>query len=361
MTRKFLSLALAGMATAALAASGALAATCTPTGFYKDSTNLTAAVINSPGTFSGPLNATGCNIGVFYGPGASGTVDSANISGANYFGVLIAGDCGVGAPTCAGTGATSVDVTNSTISAIHDLPSLDGDQHGDAIAYYAFAAGASATGTASGNVISDYQKGGIVALGPGASASISGNTVTGIGPTPLIAQNGIEIDYGASGQVMRNTVTGNSYSGTNDASSAGILIFGGCQSLVGNYPLTTGVQIVKNIVGDSTSTDGNDIGVALANYDPTCATAPSTPTNNKVINNAITNDEVTNVSGNGSSNGYQAGVLDSGANDKIINNDISGAGYTTSPTCQLVAGGTETCPIDTGSSTAAKVHANSIQ
>jgi hypothetical protein len=355
MMRKNLSPVLAAIATLTLAASGAYAA-CANTGFYQDGHELTAAVVNPPGTVTGPLDATGCDIGVYYGPGASGAVDSATISGATYYGVLVAGDCG--GATCT-PGATAVDVTNSTVSEIGDNP-LSGSQHGDAITYYAFAPGASATGTVSGNYVSQYQKNGISVKGPGAAATISGNTVKGEGPTNRIAQNGIEIAFGATGQVTRNTVTGNAYTGANDASSAGILIFGGCQDFFENSLLTTGVQIVKNIVGDSTSGDGNDIGVALANYNPTCTTVPTTATNNKAINNAITNGQITNVSGNGSPDGYQAGVLDSGVNDKIINNDISGKGYATPAPCALVSGGTETCSIDTDSSTATKVHANSL-
>src|SRR5205807_3885411 len=108
----------------------------------------------------------------------------------------------------------------------------------------------------------------------------------------------------------------------------GILIFGGCEATTFGGPITTGVRIVKNVVGSSVAADGNDMGVALANYDPTCATAPTTATNNKAINNTITNTELTNNSGNGAPGfGYQAGVYESGNNDKVINNDISGAGY----------------------------------
>src|SRR5689334_11458542 len=68
-------------------APAAHAATCTPTGFFRDSINMTAALIN-PGNVTGNVDATGCNIGVYYGPGASGRVNGANIYGANYFGVV---------------------------------------------------------------------------------------------------------------------------------------------------------------------------------------------------------------------------------------------------------------------------------
>ena len=114
---------------------------------------------------------------------------------------------------------------------------------------------------------------------------------------------------------------------------------------------------MKNVVGSSVAADGNDIGVALANYDPTCMMAPTTATNNKVINNTITNTELTNNSGNGAT-GYQAGVYDSGNNDKVINNDISGAGY--DPGGCFLHPGVETCSVDDSSGLRVKSHANSF-
>lgn len=262
-------------------------ATCTPTGFFRDSINMTAALIN-PGDFSGTLDATSCNIGIFYSGGNTGTVDSADVHGANYFGIVVDGDAG----------AASVDVTNSSIHDIGETP-LNGTQHGVAIYYRACAPISSATGTIAGNTLSNYQKGGIVVSCAGAAVSISGNTVTGQGPVTYIAQNGIQVGYGATAQVMRNTVTGNAYSGTNNASSAGILIVGGpCFGL----PLTTGVQNVRNTL------DGNDVGVWLANLNADCVSPPPTNTNIKVVNNEISDGAVTNISGNGSPFGYQANL-----------------------------------------------------
>ena len=62
----------------------------------------------------------------------------------------------------------------------------------------------------SDNIVSDYQKNGITANGP-VNATITGNTVTGDGPINYIAQNGIQVGYGASAHVQRNTVYGNFY------------------------------------------------------------------------------------------------------------------------------------------------------
>src|SRR5438477_6152608 len=268
----------------ALGASPAVAVTvtiCTPTGFIRDGMNLTAAMIADGDVSGQTINATGCNIGIYYGPGTSGTVAGSNVYGANYFGIVATGEDG-DVDQCLGhLGTTSVDVTNSNIHNIGEKP-FNGTKHGVGVYYRAFCDGASATGAISGNAVSLYQKGGIVANGPNAAVSISGNTVTGSGPVIYIAQNGIQIGFGGDGMIMRNQVTGHSYTGPNGASSAGILIFGGC----GNE-LTTGVRIVKNVVGSATLADGNDMGVALANYDPTCTMAPTTATNNKAINNTF--------------------------------------------------------------------------
>ena len=347
-TNKLALLVITGVALAGAVGASPAVAACTPTGFIRDGMNMTAAVI-ADGDISGQMiDASLCNIGIYYGPGTGGTVESSEVFGSNYFGIVVTGE-----DSLLNVGTTSVDVKNSRIHNIGDKPMFTGAQHGVGVYYFAFSDGASATGAISGNAVSQYQKGGIVANGPNAAVSISGNTVAGRGPIPEIAQNGIQIGFGGDGMIMRNNVTGHSYTGPNGASSAGILIFGGC----GNE-LTTGVRIVKNVVGSTTPADGNDMGVALANYDPTCTMAPTTATNNKAINNTITNTELTNNSGNGAT-GYQAGVYDSGNNDKVINNDISGKGYDPSG-CMFTTVPRETCAVDSSPGFLIKNHANSF-
>ena len=274
---------------------------CTSTGFFRDSINLTAAVIDPPGTFSGTLDATNCNIGVYYGPGIKGAINNAEIFGANYFGVVNNGG--------------HVTITKSSVHDIGEKP-FNGDQHGVAI-YFADAS--SATGSITNNYITKYQKGGIVTNGVGTSATITHNIVIGLGPVDFIAQNGIEVGDGAKATVNNNTVTDNSYTGSNLASSGGILVFGG--ACYGSA-LTVGTHITNNIVLS------NDVGVFLSNLDAGC-TPTTTPTKILTENNFIRNDAVNNTSGFGAAgSGYQAGVSDQGDYDKIINNKICGIGYT---------------------------------
>jgi hypothetical protein len=279
---------------------------CQPTGFIRDNMNLTAAVINPTSTVKGPVNATGCNIGVYFGAAAPGTIQGAEIYGANYFGVVNNGG--------------NVKINKSKIHDIGESP-FNGDQHGVAI-YFAYQSGA--IGSITNDLVWNYQKSGIVVNGVGDSATISHNTVLGFGPVSFIAQNGIQIGYGAKATVSSNYVSGNSYSGTNNAASGGIIVVGGsCYA----DALTMGTKITSNTVR------GNDIGVWLSNLDidpnnPSNCVATLTPT--KVISNKniSSNDAVNNVSGCGYPCGYQAGIADQGDQDQITNNQTCGVGYT---------------------------------
>ena len=215
------------LGTLALFACGSLgdavaAPVCTPTGFIRDAINLTAALIN-PGDISGDVDATCCNIGIYYSQ--NGRVRNANVHGANYFGIVNNG--------------ANVEVANSTISDIGEKP-FNGTQHGVAI-YWAF--GSNAKGNIHDNFIWNYRKGGIVVNGPGASSNIQQNTVIGLGPVNFIAQNGIQAGYGANTQIQQNTVSGNSYTGAGQTSSGGIILVGG-----DGYggPTTTNTRVQNN-------------------------------------------------------------------------------------------------------------------
>jgi hypothetical protein len=49
----------------------------------RDSLNLTAALINPPGAVTGLVNATGCNIGVYYEGGHDAKLNGADVFGSN--------------------------------------------------------------------------------------------------------------------------------------------------------------------------------------------------------------------------------------------------------------------------------------
>jgi len=167
-----------------------------------------------------------------------------------------------------------------------------------------------------GNTIAGYQKTGIVVNGD-ADGSVTNNTVTGDGPQPFIAQNGIQIGFGATARVKFNTVTGNAYTGSTGDASGGVLVVAG--PFYGSA-YSVGDQVQNNTL------HGNEIGVWLSQIDAS-ENPPVTQTNVKVDHNTITNSALTNGIP------YQAGVADQGNNDKIINNTISGAGYDSSNVC----------------------------
>ena len=190
--------------------------------------------------------------------------------------------------------------------------------------------------TIDSNIVSGYQKTGIVANGD-VHATITNNTVTGNGPIGYIAQNGIQVGFGGTGMIKRNTVSGNSYSGSSTV-SGGILVVGG-PGYGGAFCL--GVQIMQNTVSN------NDVGVYLSQYEADFS-APATATNIKVVNNTISSSGVT------SGYVYQAGVADVGNNDKVINNTITGAGYNPA----TLPGSTFSVDADASFTNFAKVHAN---
>jgi hypothetical protein len=63
------------------------------------------------------------------------------------------------------------------------------------------------------------------------TATITGNTVTGDGPVGYIAQNGIQVGFGASATVKGNTASGNYYTPSSDL-ACGLLMYqaGGVKS-----------------------------------------------------------------------------------------------------------------------------------
>lgn len=174
---------------------------------------MTAEVVASADdTITGTVDALGCDIGVYVGPGADNVeVDGATVVDASDFGVY-------------NDGASFVNVTHATIQRIgnHDGDgNFDptGAQTGLGVLY-----DNGGNGTIAHNDISEYQKGGIVANGIGTEADIRKNTVTGLDKTPDIAGNGIQIGFGANGIIHQNDVDGNWFTGA-DWAASGILVF----------------------------------------------------------------------------------------------------------------------------------------
>jgi hypothetical protein len=225
-------------------------------------------------------------------------------------------------------GGASLSLTNSTVEQIGAYP-LNGCQGGVGVQVGLSPTDQIDRAILTGDTIETYQKNGITVDGPGSYGDISKTVVTGDGPTPTIAQNGIQVSFGATGSVTHSTITGNNYTGTGVASSTGILVVGGGGSTCG---IGSSSPLVEHATFEDNTLTGNDVGIDLFNVNSTCTKSATTPTRDIVEGNVIQNSHGypspdANISGWSATVGYQAGVSDAGNDDVICNNAISGAGY----------------------------------
>jgi hypothetical protein len=186
---------------------------------------------------TGVVNITGLKINAAW---PSFTCDD------SLYGVLVAG------------GAT-VNLTNSSIVAAGAVP-LNGCQGGVGIQVGMAWTTPVEVGHAnlSNDSISGYQKNGVTVDGAGSSANVARTTVTGIGPTTQIAQNGIQVSNGASARISSSTISSDECNvavcGANaltQTQSVGVLFFGAASD--------------SSVT--SSKINGNDIGVY--NYETT--------------------------------------------------------------------------------------------
>jgi hypothetical protein len=117
---------------------------------------------------------------------------------------------------------TSGSVTDCRIEDI-EYPGSAGAQKVVSLVATQSAAAASYTIDFSDNVIPNFQKGGVLVMGPDITFTVNGNDITDV-PSTAIAGNGIQLSYGATGTTSGNVVQGVGYSGT-DWSGSGILLF----------------------------------------------------------------------------------------------------------------------------------------
>ena len=165
------------------------------------------------------------------------------------------------------TDGNGVLVKDNHITRIQDTP-FSGCQNGIGLRVGSEFLGFAADADVTDNLINDYQKGGIVIDGPGTNVLVQQNRTDGIGPTPINAQNGIQISRGATSEVLTNIVEDNTYTLAPTFGATGILLFqldGGVlvkqnnaqrnDDNVGAYE-TTGATIEQNDLVRSTFFDG---------------------------------------------------------------------------------------------------------
>jgi hypothetical protein len=168
--------------------------------------------------------------------------------------------------------------------------------------------------TISNNSVHNYQKNGITADGlgngsGGPTVTVTGNTVIGIGPNPSIAQNGIQIGFGATGNVQNNRVADDIYTGSN-AQGSGILIYAS-----------------ENVTASSNTVETTQAGVATAS-DPTYGPANGATVTSNHIGGTQNFDAIDLCS---SDNTAESNVIDGSAQSGIHADDScpsSGTGNT---------------------------------
>ena len=158
----------------------------------EDATNVTIGSIGVDGTDNGGTDCTKNPVGIYY-RNASGTV-------------------------------RDVAVRNMKLG-----PGLEGCQGGTGVFVQSGLAGSSSVSVL-GSSIHSYQKNGITGNEAGTTLTARENRVTGLGPTPFIAQNGIQIGFGAAGGIEDNVIANHVYTACTSPSSCaaaatGVLIF----------------------------------------------------------------------------------------------------------------------------------------
>ncbi|MCK6555063.1 hypothetical protein L6Q96_10860 [Candidatus Binatia bacterium] len=168
-----------------------------------------------------------------------------------------------------------------------------------------------------GVAVSGYQKNGVTFNGCGcadtpdglATGSITGATVTGAGATPLIAQNGVQVGFGAGPvTISGNVISGHRYIGDPDnGTGAGVLIFS-----------------AKNNVITSNSVAQNNSGIVFAGGDFSLC-SPGDATGNTASCNLITGHDQVIANPDDLPNPFtESGVASDTALNTVEDNSITG-------------------------------------
>ena len=204
----------------------------------------------------------------------------------------------------------SGSVTNSVVRNFRSGPGLEGCQAGLGIFAQSDDVGGTSIVTVTNTSVHDFQKNGITGNGPGTTLTAMSNKVTGDGPTPFIAQNGIQVGFGANGTVTNNVVSEVVYSQCVDASapdpnpcdngsSTGILVYQASTptTVSSNTVTTTQTGVYLDASG---STASSNVITRTRVYDGIYL--PSGADSNTISNNSITNSDESAIWIDGTSN-----------------------------------------------------------
>lgn len=235
-----------------------------------------SSIIQAPATLPASGAGSDSSIVRVIGAGVSAEITGFTVAGPGPSG------CGSIVAAIFVRDGAAANIHDNRIQDASDNP-LSGCQNGVGIFVGRNSYATTGAATITNNQIVSYQKGGIVVDNTGSDAVITGNTVTGIGTTAAIAQNGIQISRGATATLSGNTITGNSFhleGNPWDWGSAGVLLYqSGAVTLTGGNTMsgndtnlyiqaTTGpVTLGAEDFGPSTAP--LDIGYHVVNYNST--------------------------------------------------------------------------------------------
>jgi parallel beta-helix repeat protein len=275
-------------------------------GIHAESVSITTNNISLVGQAGAEINAP---------PGISGTGAIVDVNGATHVtinGLLINGEGEAMDAAVRVRGGGSATIENNTIENTYTAGanqlgySIRVGDNGDVL-------GSLSPGVAKieNNILESYNKGGIIVDGSGSAGTIIGNTVTGEGLIPTIAQNGVQISNGATGRIQSNAITENNYNTTGDLTAVAVVIFN----------TNTNIVVALNVM------DSNGSGLNVLD----CSNSNTLVANNSVTHSTydgiiLTNSNNVDVCNNYINFGGGDGISLSGSNNNtIVNNSAYGS------------------------------------
>lgn len=233
-------------------------------------------------------------------------------------------------PNSCGTIASGIYVRDGAYANIHDNKILDvrdtglsGCQNGNGIVVGRLAHSTTGTATITNNVITGYQKTGILVDNTGSNANITGNTITGDGPIDYIAENGMQISRGATATVSGNTVSGHSYT-PNTNSSAGILLWEAGATTISDNNLTENELGISFYDSSPVVISGNEIAATSAGTGTTnfwgiwVSDATTKAMTVDITGNAFTSNNSAGGTAIGAAAGFGPFAIDLNVNGNVI-------------------------------------------
>ncbi|NBJ26080.1 putative Ig domain-containing protein [Microvirga arsenatis] len=201
----------------------------------------------------------------YWGSDVAAVISVDDSSNVRIFNVTVDG-AGKGDARPAGSGFAGVFFNNSSgalvdsdVKGVHLQESHFGVQTGMAVVVTNDDENKDNTFSAIGNGFTDFQKAAIVVRQ--ANVTISDNEIEGT-HTDAIAQNGLDLGYGVTGDVSGNTITGIGYTKI-DASSSGIIVTSTATDLAIYGNTITGVSTTDSFVGIMLQTQGPGTGISV--------------------------------------------------------------------------------------------------